>query len=1320
MATRNSSSRRRIATILATAGLLAALPANARQASGGSGGDDVRWKHQPAAVVSSRVAPGGAPTFVWAARNAAYAPSIARTPSARAHWFVASHAGILGLPAAALATAQVSSIHELGKGGTIVMFRQEVEGVPVFRTELKVLLDSAGRLVAFGGNLNPDASPGTIARSPGWKLAATDALAAALADQTGQPLVGSDFVESARSSKQLGRFGLADHRAGAAQTIYLSDDATARRVLFPLAHGLVPAYQVEFFVGAKGAADTYAGRVVVGAADGRVLYRQDLTQSDAFQYRVWADPADKRPLDGPQQDFSPHPTGVPDGSKPAFIAPNLISMESFNHAPAGVDPWLAAGATESNGNNVDAYTDDNAPDGFSTGDLRATVTSASVFGRIYDVLLGPLVNATQEQASITQLFYETNWLHDWWYDSGFDEASHNAQALNFGRGGVEGDALQAQAQDQARTIGMVTAARNNANMSTPSDGASPRMQMYLWTGPQRFDDVSVAPLGLTPEHNNSEFGPSDFDITATAVLASDGTAPLGDACEAITTNLTGKIALIDRGTCTFASKTQRAQAAGAVAVVIINNNTMAPPFMPNESPPLTVNIPAISVTQADGATIRNAAAAGAVTVHIRRAQDVERDGSLDGGIVAHEWGHYLHHRLTHCDTTQQCGAMSEGWADFTALHMQVHEGDALDGVYNVGAYATAAMGDYAYFGIRRYPYSTNLAKNPLTFHHISDGIALPAASAVPNNDNGIGNSESHNAGEIWATMMFEAYMALVAESRGPTPKYTFEQARRAMSNYVVAGMKLTPTDATYLEQRDAILAAALAADEQDFVVLAQAFARRGAGTGAIGPVRDSTTLVGVTESFVVKSDQSFGAASVAEDADSCDNDGTLDSGELGTLHVRVISSGVNPLEGSTLEVSSATPGVSFPEGTSFPVATLAAFHSADFDIKVKLDAPFVGPGNLVLDYKLTNPSAASTTVTGSLKVRADYDNQPAASATDDVESDVVLWQVNSLSGSLPAETWSRGFSGAENHAWHGVDQGALGDIALESPELKVSASEPFKVVFKHHYSFEADTTTNWDGGVVEISVDGGPFLDVTLSPSMPAPGYNGTLGNTSMNPLSDRLAFVQRNTGYPADDTVSLSFGSDYAGKTVKLRFRIGSDQNTGDEGWFIDDIAFSGITNKPFAVVVPNSGVCAHGPHADAGDDQTVASAAAVTLDGSGSSDADGLPLTYAWTQTAGTTVSLTGADTATPTFTAPTVTEITMLEFQLSVSDGPAADTDTVVVLVQPEATPPPPNPGDGDGGGCGCVVGGRGSSRGGPGAALGTLLAGLAFVMLRRRRK
>ena len=100
--------------------------------------------------------------------------------------------------------------------------------------------------------------------------------------------------------------------------------------------------------------------------------------------------------------------------------------------------------------------------------------------------------------------------------------------------------------------------------------------------------------------------------------------------------------------------------------------------------------------------------------------------------------------------------------------------------------------------------------------------------------------------------------------------------------------------------------------------------------------------------------------------------------------------------------------------------------------------------------------------------------------------------------------------------------------------------------------------------------------------------------------------------------------------------------------------------------------------PTANAGPDQNVSLGASVTLDGSGSTSSTGSPLSFAWTQTGGTAVTLAGANTATPTFTAPN--EPGTLTFQLIVSDENGESTpDTVSIRVgEPASTPPTANAG------------------------------------------
>ncbi|KAF5347213.1 hypothetical protein D9758_011045 [Tetrapyrgos nigripes] len=75
-------------------------------------------------------------------------------------------------------------------------------------------------------------------------------------------------------------------------------------------------------------------------------------------------------------------------------------------------------------------------------------------------------------ATVSQLFYTSNLVHDLYYRYGFDEVAGNFQQHNFDRGGREGDAVIANAQDGSGF--------NNANFMTPPDGQNGRMRMYLW------------------------------------------------------------------------------------------------------------------------------------------------------------------------------------------------------------------------------------------------------------------------------------------------------------------------------------------------------------------------------------------------------------------------------------------------------------------------------------------------------------------------------------------------------------------------------------------------------------------------------------------------------------------------------------------------------------------------------------------------------------------------------------------------------------------------------------------------------------------------
>jgi hypothetical protein len=431
----------------------------------------------------------GVPSFLWSPRTQASTASGLVDFSAKAQEELARLAPFYGLVDAEVARLTPVRVHDTGSGAVIATFVQEVDGIEVFRDELKIAMDRAGNLVAASGFI----PPASLRGGSGFTLTSSRAAARAWEDAMGT------------SAPDL---GVPIAAAGGYERFELTGVRT-KKVLFHLPSELVPAWYVEVA--------EYA--YVVAAADGAILYRHALVANDSYGYRVWADgSAQHIPWDGPQgTSFSPHPTGIPDFTVPAFVPSTLLTLA--NGPIATNDPWLPPASTESVGNNVDAYVDRTAPDGFNAGDVRASTNVPGAFDYAYNLNAGASATTGQMMAAATQLFYTTNFLHDWFYGSGFNEASGNAQSNNFGRGGLGSDELRAEADDYLDV--------NNANMLTPADGGHPRMQMFTWQPAPNWTKIEVAsPPGLAGIHDAGGapgFGPQMFDFTAPVLVASSST-----------------------------------------------------------------------------------------------------------------------------------------------------------------------------------------------------------------------------------------------------------------------------------------------------------------------------------------------------------------------------------------------------------------------------------------------------------------------------------------------------------------------------------------------------------------------------------------------------------------------------------------------------------------------------------------------------------------------------------------------------------------------------------------------------------------------------
>jgi uncharacterized repeat protein (TIGR01451 family) len=450
--------------------------------------------------------------------------------------FLRANQALYGLQDADLANLKfLGESGSSGSGLRMVRLEQTVNGIPVFQSETRFILDRQGQLVRSVGLFVPNTSSSAAPLQN--LISASQALVASM-QQSGIALDAGQV--SILPGSETGTGALLKVDGGR-----ILGTVNSWLVYFPLVPGvLVPAWaQVTF---TSGTVDWYT---LVDAATGSLLWRKNI-RSDAWDARTTAasqamapgsaspntQPLDtpaspveasapqapsastqqarfgvyvqadgKTPADSP----APHsPTNVTAGSGAQFpaIVTTTVSMLTVQDSTASPNGWIPDGGSTTTGNNVDAYLDtnfDNSPDpglldanGRPTGNPDASANNRDFLGstpRDFTYTPAPSggnpnagdapTNADYRRGVVTQLFYISNWYHDQLYNLGFDEAAGNFQTDNFARGGSGNDRVLAEAQDGSGA--------NNANFSTPPDGASGRMQMYIFNGPSPDRDGSL-------------------------------------------------------------------------------------------------------------------------------------------------------------------------------------------------------------------------------------------------------------------------------------------------------------------------------------------------------------------------------------------------------------------------------------------------------------------------------------------------------------------------------------------------------------------------------------------------------------------------------------------------------------------------------------------------------------------------------------------------------------------------------------------------------------------------------------------------------------
>ncbi len=166
------------------------------------------------------------------------------------------------------------------------------------------------------------------------------------------------------------------------------------------------------------------------------------------------------------------------------------------------------------------------------------------------------------------------------------------------------------------------------------------------------------------------------------------------------------------------------------------------------------------------------------------------------------------------------------------------------------------------------------------------------------------------------------------------------------------------------------------------------------------------------------------------------------------------------------------------------------------------------------------------------------------------EVDAEGWTSTSLSGS---NSWNLSTANPDTGAqhWHIDDIATASDTVLVSPPIALpSGQSPLTLQFNNYQNMESNgPSACWDGGVLEVSTDGGNNFITIQTDKMLTDPYDGPFQSNSVIFGEDGWC------GDPQPYLNSIVDIDDYAGQTVQFRFRMTTDGAVSDEGWDIDDV---------------------------------------------------------------------------------------------------------------------------------------------------------------------
>jgi hypothetical protein len=835
------------------------------------------------------------------------------------------------------------------------------------------------------------------------------------------------------------------------------------------------------------------------------------------------------------------------------------------------------------------------------------ITGASTWDYTWDLtkepeFLSPTTPANlnpNRSAAIVNLFYMNNMMHDIFYGFGFNEENRNFQQVNIfagdpagDRGGIAQDGILAQAQDGGGT--------NNANFLTLADGVNGQMQMYLWTAAIPADIVYIDQNTYDTKYNITggvQYTAIQGSFPGAAIADTDLSIPrIGDfiivegnnqgstpgssqgcgVTEASGTGLpyenqdevSGNIAVIDRGNCSFVEKVVSAQLSGAIAAIIINNiaGSEIAGMGGADSQSYLINIPSVMISSDDGKELKAAiiaAKANGASISGKLFLDggttPKRDGDFDNGVIAHEYGHGISTRLS-IRADLGLGTLSgdeqggEGWSDFWGLYTTLRRNDlaAPTTEHPKGVLPTRGIGNYVTYkdptdkGIRPRPYSIDASVNSYTYAGSTNGLGI----------NGPEITVPHGVGFVWCSMLYDVFQEFVdvygfnddifeTGLNIDLSDASHSGGNNIVNRLIMEGLKIQPASGSFADQRDAILSAdallfpstTKCGGSEHFKLIWEGFAKRGLGyqedgnygTNARGDERDS-----------------FGIPPVCGGAAAPILTVTYSAPYL-------IAAGENIKYDITTVVTGGT-AIDLVIVDKLPTGANLTFESATDDISPNASNQLIwNLGDIISGSSIVKTVTIKTSETPFTTVNTLFEME---SVTGDGIATSGLGLFAGSAGDkwvLNTESSYRG-----NKAWFVKNPDNFSEQFLRF-NLEAATVADEKLVFFHKYA----TEQGFDGGVIEYTTNGSTWIKIAKS-EFTKNGYSDTVAPGNNTQVTGDI-FGGNSGGY-VQSIANLPAG------VTAVRFHFASDVGTASAGWWIDDFMVGTSPTYAFSEVLATS----------------------------------------------------------------------------------------------------------------------------------------------------